>query len=156
MEICVKEVSFIEKNSNFKVPKKDKFSEDDLNILNKFKHNYEKIISYIDNQDVNSYVNFIVENLFAANKYFNDQEPWKKKSDLKRLNTINYVSLELIRKMSILLYPIIPNSALKSLNIFGIKENEIDFNTLVDNESLIPNSKLLKINILFKKVEKND
>ena len=57
MEIYVKELSFIEKNSNFKVPKKDKFSEDDLNILNKFKHNYEKIISYIDNQDVNSYVN---------------------------------------------------------------------------------------------------
>ena len=154
--LCQRVVSFIEKNSNFKVPKKDKFSEDDLNILNKFKHNYEKIISYIDNQDVNSYVNFIVENLFAANKYFNDQEPWKKKSDLKRLNTINYVSLELIRKLSILLYPIIPNSSLKSLNIFGIKENEIDFNTLVDNESLIPNSKLLKIDILFKKVEKND
>ena len=58
--------------------------------------------------------------------------------------------------MSILLYPIIPTSALKSLNIFGIKENEIDFNTLVDNESLIPNSKLLKIDILFKKVENND
>ena len=43
-------------------------------------------------------------NLFAANKYFNDQEPWKKKNDVKRLDTINYVSLELIRKISILLY----------------------------------------------------
>ena len=127
-----------------------------MNILNKFEHNYKKLISYIDNQNVNSYVNFIVENLFAANKYFNDQEPWKKKSDLKRLNTINYVSLELIRKLSILLYPIIPTSALKLLNIFGIKENEIDFNTLVNNEYLIPNSKLLKIDILFKKVENND
>ena len=154
--LCQRVISFIEKNSNLEIPKKDKFSEDDLNILNKFVHNYEKIISYIDNQNVNSYVNFIVENLFATNKYFNDQEPWKKKSDLKRLNTINYVSLELIRKLSILLYPIIPNSALKSLNIFGIKENEIDFNTLVNNEYLIPNSKLLKIDILFKKVEKND
>ena len=30
---------------------------------------------------LNSYINFIVEQLFAANKYFNDQEPWKKKSD---------------------------------------------------------------------------
>ena len=154
--LCQRVVSFIEKNSNFEIPKIDKFSKDDLNILNKFEHNYKKLISYIDNQNVNSYVNFIVENLFAANKYFNDQEPWKKKSDLNRLNTINYVSLELIRKLSILLYPIIPCSAAKSLNIFGIKENEIDFNSIVNNESLIPKTKLLKIGILFKKIEKND
>ena len=29
-------------------------------------------------------MNFIVESLFAANKYFNDQEPWKKKSDIQQ------------------------------------------------------------------------
>ena len=154
--LCQRVVSFIEKNSNFEVPKIVKFTEDDLKVMNKFEQNYKNLISYIDNQNVNSYVNFIVENLFAANKYFNDQEPWKKKSDLNRLNTINYVSLELIRKLSILLYPIIPCSAAKSLNIFGIKENEIDFNSIVNNESLIPKTKLLKIGILFKKIEKND
>ena len=154
--LCQRVISFIEKNCNFEIPEKDKFSEEDLNVLSKFQQNYENIISYIDNQNVNSYVNFIVENLFAANKYYNDQEPWKKKSDLKRLNTINYVSLELIRKLSILLYPIIPNSAVKSLSLFNIKENEIDFNTIINNESLIPKSKLFKIGILFKKIEKND
>ena len=82
------------------------------------KSNFNKLIGYIDNQDINSYVNFIVDQLFSANKYFNDQEPWKKKSDLKRLNTIVYVSLELIRKITILLYPIIPASYLKSFKNF--------------------------------------
>ena len=57
--------------------------------------------------------------MFLANKYFNDQEPWKKMK-LKRLNTIIYVSLKLIRKISILLYPVIPGSSLKVLNIFNI------------------------------------
>ena len=39
----------------------------------------------------------------------------KKKDDKIRLNTIVYVSLEIIRKISILLYPIIPQTALKAL-----------------------------------------
>ena len=39
-----------------------------------------------------------------------------KKNDIKRLNTIIYTSLELIRKISILLYPVIPNSSLKALS----------------------------------------
>ena len=30
-------------------------------------------------------MNFIVDQMFLANKYFNDQEPWKKKNDKKDL-----------------------------------------------------------------------
>ena len=71
-------------------------------------------------------MNFLMETLFAANKYFNDQEPWNKKNDTNRLNTIIYVSLELIRKISILMYPIIPETSLKALNIFNIKEKDIN------------------------------
>ena len=42
----------------------------------------------------------------------------EKKNDKKRLNTIIYTSLELIRKISILLYPVIPESSLKALEYF--------------------------------------
>ena len=37
-------------------------------------------------QNINFYINFIISSLFEANKYFNDQEPWKKKGDQERLN----------------------------------------------------------------------
>ena len=97
-------------------------------------------------------MNFLMETLFAANKYFNDQEPWNKKNDLVRLNTIIYVSLELIRKISILMYPIIPETSLKALNIFNIKEKEINFNSLLNNEFLKQGMKINKINILIKKI----
>ena len=70
-------------------------------------------------------MNFIVDKLFASNKYFNDQEPWKKKDDKLRLNTIVYTALELIRKITILLYPVMPQTSVKVLNIFNIKENLI-------------------------------
>ena len=55
----------------------------------------------MDKQNLNFYIDFIINSLFEANKYFNDQEPWKKKNDLERLNTIIYTSLELIRKISL-------------------------------------------------------
>jgi methionyl-tRNA synthetase len=94
--------------------------------------------------------------LFDANKYFNDQEPWKKKSDIKRLNTIVYVSLEIIRKISILLNPIIPKTSLKVLEIFNLKQNDLVFDSIKNHESLISKNKIKKIDILFKKIEKND
>ena len=97
-----------------------------------------------------------MENLFAANKYFNDQEPWNKKDDLDRLNCIVYVALELIRKFSILLYPIIPQTSLKVLKIFNINEEEIKFDTIKNHGFNNENKKINKIGILFKKVEKND
>ena len=97
-------------------------------------------------------MNFLMETLFSANKYFNDQEPWNKKNDLDRLNTIIYVSLELIRKISILMYPIIPETSLKALNIFNIKEKDINFNSLINNEFLKQGMKINKINILIKKI----
>ena len=114
------------------------------------------MINSIDNQNINYYVNFIQEQLFAANKYFNDQEPWKIKSDNQRLNTILYVSLELIRKISILMYPIMPATSLKVLKIFKIIEKDIDFNSIKSNEILKTNDDIEKISILFKKFDKND
>ena len=71
-------------------------------------------------------------------------------------NTILYTSLELIRKISIMLYPIIPKSSLKVLSIFNISEKEVNFNSIKNNEILKTNSKLNKISILFKKIEQND
>jgi len=154
--LCQRVILFIDKNLELKTPNQFEFNSDDLKLLDEFKINFEKLVQSIDNQNINFYVNFIQDQLFAANKYFNDQEPWKKKSDKDRLNTILYTSLELIRKISIMLYPIIPKSSLKVLSIFNISEKEVNFNSIKNNEILKTNSKLNKISILFKKIEQND
>ena len=150
--LCQRVISYNEKNINLEIPKNIKFNNEDLNLLNRFKENYSKIENAINKQDINFYMNFLMETLFAANKYFNDQEPWNKKNDTNRLNTIIYVSLELIRKISILMYPIIPETSLKALNIFNIKEKDINFNSLINNEFLKQGMKINKINILIKKI----
>jgi methionyl-tRNA synthetase len=123
-------------------------------MLNKFTDNLDKIRQEIDNQNVNFYINFIVNALFEANKYFNDQEPWKKKDDQDRLNTIVYTALEIIRKVSFMLYPIIPDSIDKALKIFNLSTNDIDFESIATHDLLKSGNDINKIDILFKKIEK--
>ena len=150
--LCQRVLSFAEKNCSSLIPD-HKFNDEDLEILKPL-NNLDKIRSFIDNQDINQYMSFIVDRLFAANKYFNDQEPWKKKDDRMRLNTIVYTALELIRKITILLYPVMPETSVKVLNVFNEKENSINFVSLSDNEILKKDLKINKLNILFKKIDK--
>ena len=154
--LCQRVVAFSLKNCEGKIPDKIEFHSDDLKVLDKFKNNLNIIREKINNQDINFYIDFIVNSLFEANKYFNDQEPWKKKDNLIRLNTIVYTTLEIVRKISYLLYPIIPESSVKALKIFDIKEKDIDFSSIENNEFLIKDKKINKIDILFKKIEKNN
>ena len=125
-------------------------------MLNKFTENLEIIRKEIDKQNINFYISFIVSALFEANKYFNDQEPWKKKADNDRLNTIVYTSLEMIRKISFMLYPIIPDSINKALKIFNLSSSDVSLETIAFHDYLKSGKAINKIDILFKKIEKKN
>ena len=152
--LCQRVTAFAFKNCNGQIPTNIEFKKEDKKLLDNYKTNIDKIRKEIDKQNINFYIEFIINSLFDANKYFNDQEPWKKKNDEKRLNTIVYTTLEIIRKISFLLYPIIPKSSLMALKIFDIKENEIIFSSIENHKFLKENEKIGKIDILFKKIEK--
>ena len=154
--LCQRVTAFAEKNCYSKIPNKNKFNEDDFKVLNRFKENLNNIRQEIDKQNINYYIDFIVNSLFEANKYFNDQEPWKKKNDKDRLNTIVYTSLEMIRKISFMLYPIIPDTIEKALKIFNLNSDDINFESIASHDFLKSGNDLKKIDILFKKVEKRN
>ena len=154
--LCQRVTAFAMKNCDGKIPAKIDFQPDDLKILNKFQENLDTIRSKINEQNINFYIDFIVNSLFDANKYFNDQEPWKKKDNLIRLNTIVYTTLEIVRKISFLLYPIIPETSLKALKIFDLSEKDIKLKTISNNEFIIKGNMINKIDILIKKIEKEN
>ena len=154
--LCQRVTAFNEKNCDSVVPKNITFNNEDLKILNNFSNNLNELRVNIDNQNLNFYMNFIINSLFEANKYFNDQEPWKKKKDLNRLNTIVFVSLEVIRKITILLFPIIPETSIKVFKIFNLIEKDIILSSISDHDYLKSVQKITKIPILFKKIEKKN
>jgi methionyl-tRNA synthetase len=154
--LCQRVTTFAIKNCNGKIPSEIKFQNEDLDILDKYNDNLDKIRLKIDEQNINFYIDYIINSLFEANKYFNDQEPWKKKNDPERLNTIVYTTLEIVRKISFLLNPIIPDSSLKALKIFNLSQQDIKLQTISNNEFLTKGMNINKIDILFKKIEKKD
>ena len=55
----------------------------------------------MDSQDMNQYLKIVIQMSFDTNKYINDMEPWAlKKTNLDRMNTVLYVALDQIRKIS--------------------------------------------------------
>jgi len=154
--LCQRVTAFAEKNCSSKIPEIKNYNKEDLVILNKFSENLTIIREEIDNQNINFYINFIINALFDANKYFNDQEPWKKKDDKERMDTIVYTSLEMIRKISFMLYPIIPDSIERALKIFNLDSGDINFESIGAHNYLKAGNNINKIDILFKKIEKKN
>ena len=154
--LCQRVSAFVIKNCESKIPEKIQLQNDDNKILDEYIQNLSNLRSEIDKQNINYYIDYIINRLFDANKYFNDQEPWKKKNDLIMLNTIVFTTLEIVRKISFLLYPIIPQSSLKALKIFNLNEKDISLETIGNNDFLKKGSTINKIDILFNKIEKEN
>ena len=150
---CQRVLSFAEKNCDNKIPEKIDFNSNDNKILNSFSENLNLLRNYIDNQKINEYIKFVISKSFDSNKYFNDESPWSKKDDLVRLNTIVYVSLEIIRKISLLLMPIIPDTCKRSLKSLNINESNLLLDSINNHKTLKPGTKLNNQGILFKKIE---
>ncbi|MBI2619923.1 MAG: methionine--tRNA ligase [Ignavibacteriales bacterium] len=59
----------------------------------------------------------------AANKYFNDSEPWKTaKSDMDRCGTTIHIALQLVRSLAILFEPVTPQISRTIWKMLNLKE----------------------------------
>ena len=70
-----------------------------------------------------------IECSYETNIYVDKQAPWNlKKTNIERMNTVLSVSIEIIRRATILLYPIMPESCNKILSLFNIDKKDITIN----------------------------
>ena len=123
-------------------------------MINDVKKNIPKLVELIDKQNLNEYIKMVVNFSFAANKYFNDSEPWSlKNNDLERMETVIYTICEQIKNISILLNPIIPLATNKALKIMNIDEKNISIKNIIKNKFLKHDKDLQNLEILFKKIE---
>ena len=89
-------------------------------------------------QQIDKGLKIIFEILSDTNSYIDLQAPWKLiKSDLNRMNEVLFTALNIIRGCSLMLTPIIPNSAnkvLDILNIDNLERNFIDINKPISSD----------------------
>ncbi len=152
--LCQRVLSFINKNCNSEIPKAGELNNIDKKLYEEIIKKISKLNDMINTQDLNSYIKEVINFSFNSNKYFNDLEPWKlKNTDIKRMNTVLYCILNQIKSISILLYPIIPNSVEKTFKYLGLENRDIALKNINNFNLLKPGSKINKVDILFKKIE---
>ena len=89
-----------------------------------------------------------------GNKYLADKEPWKlyKSGDLKRVEQIMFVSLQVCGMLAILSEPFLPNASKKIKEITNLKETKwTEIN--IHNPILKPQHKINKPELIFRKIE---
>jgi methionyl-tRNA synthetase len=124
----------------------------DLKILNLVEENLDSLIKTFNKFEIHNYLKNIIQLCSEVNKYVNDSAPWSiKEDDIEKRNVIIYAVLEFIRKVSILLQPIIPEKSKIILDSLNIKEDERFIKNINKNFSLKQEIKIQKISILFKK-----
>ena len=87
-----------------------------------------------------------------GNKYITDCEPWHvAKTDMERVKTILYISLQLVANLEIAFEPFLPFSSAKLREMLNIKET--DWAQLGSTELLKPGHQLGTPSLLFEKIE---
>ncbi len=121
----------IAKNCEGKVPNPGSFTDADKAILAAADGMHAKAREAMDRQAITKYLDAVWAVVADANRYFAGEEPWaKKKTDFARMETILYVTAEVVRQVAILSAPVMPASARKLLALLGQADDAQSFKAL--------------------------
>jgi methionyl-tRNA synthetase len=148
-------LAFAERTFDGVVSRRGELSDHDRLVLDILKNTPDRAGEYYEHYRFRDGLLEVMNLARAANKYFNDSEPWKTaKSDRDRCGTTINISIQLARALAILMEPVIPFSSekiWKMLNLDGDVHKQ-----LWDGASdlLVPDGhRLGKTEILFTKIE---
>jgi methionyl-tRNA synthetase len=123
--LAQRSLSMVAKNCEGKVPVPGAFSAEDSAILAQANGLLETARAAFEKQEFSRALEAIWAVLGDTNAYFAEQAPWVlRKTDVGRMNTVLYVTLEVLRIVSILAQPVMPNAMDALLNTLGQPEGE--------------------------------
>ena len=110
--LAQRSLSMIAKNCEGKIPEPGAFTDADTAILAAADALHAKARGAMDRQGIKAYLDAVWAVVADANRYFAGEEPWaKRKTDFKRMETILYVTAEVVRQVAILAQPVTPDGA---------------------------------------------
>ncbi len=119
-------LTFAHKYFSGTVPTAKELDNLDKEFVDKISKAPRSLGNLIDNYQNRFYVRDLMELARFANKYFNDKEPWKtRKSNPEMCATTINLCLQMVRSLSILAEPVIPNSVRKVWRILNISSTPI-------------------------------
>ena len=129
--LAQRSLSMIAKNCGGTVPAPGDLTEADRAILAAADGLLPRVEAEIDAFAIHRALETIWALIADANRYFAGEEPWAhKKTNPKRMETILYVTAEVLRQIAILVQPVMPASGAKLLDLLAVPEDARDFAAL--------------------------
>jgi len=138
----------ISKNFGGIIPVRDELIQEDLEIKNVGENLNSNVHRLIGELRVNEAIEEVMSFIRMVNTYLEKQAPWKvAKVDLKRAETILYVSTEALRLSAVLLIPVMPEKSKTVLKILSALESKANWGELK------PSTQLQSHPALFPRIE---
>ncbi|HYM32031.1 MAG TPA: methionine--tRNA ligase [Candidatus Cybelea sp.] len=138
-------LSMINKNCDAALPKPGKYFQPDDDLLARSLLLLEDVRKDFDAQAIHVGLTRIWEIVGQANRYVDEMAPWAlRKTDPARMQTVLYVLAEVIRRLAILVQPVMPGSAAKILDQLAVPADRRDFSHIHIVAELVPGTPLPK------------
>ena len=134
------------------VPECSELQDVDRKAIEEFKDVKQKVEALLDTFKFRDAQKEAMNLARIGNKYITDCEPWHvAKTDMERVKTILYISLQLVANLEIAFEPFLPFSSAKLREMLNVSETEWD--QLGSTELLKPGHQLGTPALLFEKIE---
>jgi methionyl-tRNA synthetase len=124
-------LSIVHKSFNGKIPTSQLNEEQNL-FLDKLLADLEELRSCIDKQEFSKYLEIVFTSIRYGNAYINDKAPWNllKENKIQESGEVLTFILEILRIVSIYLYPFMPDATMNILQQLGIENKDLKLNSL--------------------------
>jgi len=141
--LAQRSLSMIARNCGGRVPEPGDLAPEDIAIMEAAEAVIAEARQHHEVQAINRALDAIWRVVADANRYFAGQEPWAlKKTDVARMNTVLYVTAEVLRQLAILTQPYVPAAAERLLDMLAVPPSERQFANLGAAGRLEPGTEL--------------
>jgi methionyl-tRNA synthetase len=151
-------ITFISQHFEGKIPERGKLTQEEKELVSNIESNIKSYIEVLDNFKIKDATNIATNIARLGNQYFSSVEPWHlvKKDKEKTATTLN-LSVKISEVLSILLWPIIPESAEKIWSALGFKGKPTDKGIdAINLEDFNTGQEIKKIKPIFYKIKADE
>ena len=136
-------LSMIAKNCAGKVPGAGELEAKEKDLLATIEGLLAESRVHLEHQAIHAMLEAVWRQVAAVNRYFSAAEPWVlKNTDPERMNTVLWVAAEAVRRLALVIQPVMPDSMARLLDQLAVPQERRSFADLGEGSALKPGTAL--------------
>ncbi|MFQ6002964.1 MAG: methionine--tRNA ligase subunit beta, partial [Candidatus Zixiibacteriota bacterium] len=115
-------INMVKSYCDNKIPQPSSYDKSDEKLKNEAINCGDAVFEHVKKINLNQAIDQILRVVRSTNRYIENQAPWNlaKDGNTERLGTVLYVGCEVLRIISALFYPLLPNKSLRIRELLGL------------------------------------